>query len=46
MDQEGGRAWEFICLYSPSLDLRLKGQNKTYCRSPLRPTVGRRDDPQ
>ena len=29
-----------------SLALHLKGQNKTYCRSPLRPTVGRRDDPQ
>ena len=29
-----------------SLTLRLMGQNKTYCRSPLRPTVGRRDDPQ
>jgi len=29
-----------------SLDLPLRRQNKTYCRSPLRPTVGRRDDPQ
>ena len=28
-----------------SLDLHLKGQNKTYCRLPLRSTVGHRDDP-
>lgn len=29
-----------------SLALLYWGQNKTYCRSPLRSTVGRRDDPQ
>ena len=29
-----------------SLDLPLRRQNKTYCRSPWRPTVGRRDYPQ
>lgn len=29
-----------------SLALHLKGQKKIYCRSPLRSTVGRRDDPQ
>lgn len=28
------------------LVLLLRGQNKTYCRSPLRSTVDRRDDPQ